>query len=690
MPHLLLELGCEELPASSVANACAALADGLRAGIEERRLGHELSVRTACTPRRLIVGIDGVAAMQSDDVAEKRGPSAKSAYSASGDALPPLTGFCKSLGIDPSAVETRDDYVWARVEIKGRRAHEVLPEILRDAIGAIAFEKTMRWGDGRMRFARPIRWLLFAFDGERVPCEIEGVEAAISSRGHRFDFPEPFEARTFDELCAALRVRRVEPDPDSRRHMIVEGTQKVAQGEAVLDNSLVDENTFLTEWPTPIRGEFHEQFIRLPEPVLITAMAKHERFFPIRDASGELDRGFVSVTNSGDESQVRRGNEWVLNARFNDALFFFDEDSRSTLAQFLEKSASILFQERLGTIRQRANRISSLAGVIAEESGMNAADREVAASAGLLCKADLSTGLVSELPSLQGTIGGEYAKRDGLRPQVCNAIARHYDPDFSAGGDGGGIAAIVMCADQADRLAGYLGIGESPKGSSDPYALRRAVTMLIDAQMANGALTGSVHNWLRWARAGYDNQAITLDADEKIVDRFEAILLGRYSALFEDLPHDALESAWTARSDQNCREFVSRARAVAALSCDIDFVRTARRPNNIVAAAIKSGDAIADANSTDLLTHEAEQALVSALSQSSSEFDKLNASGDYTGLADRLRALKAPIDAVFDAVMVMDENPAIRAQRLSLMRRVANYFRYLGDFSKIVIEGEST
>jgi glycyl-tRNA synthetase beta chain len=265
----------------------------------------------------------------------------------------------------------------------------------------------MRWGSNRMRFARPIRWILAAFDGAVVPFEVETVQSTLTSQGHRFYWPELFEAKTLQELTEGLRQRTVEPDPEVRRERIRSGAALVAHGTPLLTEALVDENVYLTEWPQPIEGEFKPEFLELPRPVLITAMAKHEKMFPVQDEKGQLTNRFVFIRNSGEDATVRVGNQWVLNARFNDARFFYTEDRKRTMEQFLEKTSTIVFQEKLGNVRQRADRLSKLAEKLSEVTGGDKDEQVLARTAGLYCKADLATGLVSELPSLQGVIGSE-------------------------------------------------------------------------------------------------------------------------------------------------------------------------------------------------------------------------------------------------------------------------------------------
>lgn len=694
MPHLVLEVGCEELPAHSVRRAVESLASSLMNGLRESKLIHEdFELRTACTPRRLIVGVDGVLIKQADETIEKRGPSKQAAFDSDGKPTKALEGFCRSNGADMSAVEVRDNYVWIRTDAKGRTAHEVLSEVLTQAIQSIPFDKTMRWGSGRMRFARPIRWILAVFDRSVVPFQIETVESGNHSYGHRFLCPDPFEAHSFSELIDSLRDRFVESEPAKREAQIRKEAAERSENKAILSDSLVEENVFLTEWPHAIAGSFREEFLILPRPVLVTAMAKHERFFPIEDETGDITNRFISIMNAGDEGVVRRGNEWVLNARFNDALFFYQEDSRVSLEQFLAKTERILFQEKLGSIRQRADRIASLAKRIAEQANLSQEEVKWCIEAGRLCKADLSTGLVSELPSLQGHVGGEYARKEKYPDAICDGIANHYDPDFSPSNSHQSVALVVMCADQSDRLAGYLGVGEAPKGSSDPYALRKAVTMLVHAQLDWNAPMAAIHDWIESAAELYREQGFSIDPNAQIIERFDAILEGRYESMLSEIRYDAREAVWSANHRQPSKQFLERAKAVAELASDIAFVRTARRPINIVSSA-KSKRIEFDENKglgaidASMFEHDAEKKLLEAARAVEPKVSALVESANYHPVAATLRELSIPIDTYFDSVMVMTDDEAKRRNRLEMLAGIAHLFLSLGDFSKIVIEGE--
>jgi glycyl-tRNA synthetase beta chain len=429
----------------------------------------------------------------------------------------------------------------------------------------------------------------------------------------------------------------------------------------------------------PLSGKFKGEFLGLPRVVLETAMAKHEKFFPVLNASGEITDEFISITNGGEPDTVRQGNEWVLNARFNDAKFFFDEDRRKTLAEFLDRCESIVFQEKLGTIRQRAGRLKWLAGLIAKETSVDSTFVGNSETAAELCKADLATGLVSELPSLQGKIGAEYARFEKLSEEICKGIGDHYELGGSEIGD------ILAFADQADRLAGFLGIGEAPTGSSDPYALRRAATMLIEFQRARPNCSQSIRGWIKCARDCYRDQGISLNGEEESNRLFLELLRSRYDAVFSEIPYDALDAAWSAACDEPVAKFSARAELLAKLSGDVEFVRTAKRPANIVEAAQKKGLRVNASPDSANLVEQEEKELFQAAAEARA---KLSKPMDLVSEVEILRSLKKPIDDLFDKVMVMVDDENVRSNRLALLRDVDALFRRIGDFSRIVIEGD--
>jgi len=670
MLNLLFELGCEEMPASAVAQAEADLLGEIESRITAAGLNLN-SIRSFATPRRLIVGVDGIADRQEDREEEARGPRAGAAFDANGAPTKALEGFCRGQGISASDVFTKDDYVWFKRSIPGRAAIEVLAEIIPDAVKALKFEKTMRWGTEKARFVRPIRWILAKLDSQIIPFEIYGVSTGAKSFGHRFMSPGSFEPESWEDHVALLRENFVEPDSEVRREKIVAGAYSASTGIPDLTEDLVEENTYLTEWPTAHEGSFSHEFMNLPEPVLVTAMAKHERFFPVRDQSGKITNKFISIRNNGDENLVRKGNEWVLNARFNDARFFYLEDQKKSLADFLAATEQMLFQDKLGTVRQRADRLANLTAAVNLALGAPESEAIEAKQAGLYAKADLSCGLVSELSSLQGVIGGEYARREGMSEIVAMAIAGQYKlPKAATEKNRLGIALLI--ADQLDKLAGFLGLGLIPKGSSDPFGLRRAATMVIQAAWLLDQPVDFAP-LLDQAFAEYSVQGVELDskgAQSAISDLF----IGRYEATIDNVDHDVHDAAvaggeWSRLSSPTVYanrvkmlgEFKKRPVAVQTFTRPLNILNSARQKNHIDAGGVVVAG--------DLGTSPA-KALLDAVRQ-----------------MKELDQLEKPIHEFFESTMVMDEDPKVRNANLQLLVLVEEKLLGAGDFTKLVFEG---
>lgn len=671
MPELLFELGCEELPAAAFPSAYRQLREQISNRLEEAGLGG--TGEAFGTPRRLIARFSDVFAQQEDRSETVRGPGIKAAFAEDGSPTQALLGFCRGQGVSPDAVRREGEHVWAEKHVAGRPAIEVLAEILPQAVRAVSFDKTMRWGTSRMRFARPIRWMLALLDGEVIDFEIEGVRSGAKTYGHRFYSPGPIPVSTFEEFESGLRERKVEIRPEKRHAVIIEGVQRLA-GDHELVPSLVAENVHLTEWPTAILGEFNPSFLVLPDPVLVTAMAKHERFFPVRDAAGKLTNQFVSIRNSGEDDAVRKGNEWVLNARFNDALFFFEDDKKYTLDEFLSRTDRMSFHEKLGTIRQRAERLEKLAVQVAAWAG---ADAEKLSRAAKYCKADLACGLVGELPSLQGVIGGEYALREGFDQEVAEAIAGHYSNTQKRG-----LSQLLLITDQIDRLVGYIGAGIVPSGSSDPYALRRAASLITSGVVQWSRPLSSLDPLIRMSHHLYKLQEVELN-NSNWHQALSDVLATRYEDVLDIRPElvaatviDPLDP-FSVKFRLDCLRFAR---------LDAPLVQAAIRPINIVRSAQEKGIQIpkrlhfAEINDRNLDSAEGV-----ALKDASNVLENPNLTS--AELVESIRGLVNPINAFFDKTMVMVDDETVRGERLGLLKLLSDHLLRAGDFTKIVMDG---
>ena len=688
MPEFLLEVGCEELPASFVEKAYTDLQEALCKELTE--LGLCGGGAQACgTPRRLIVSFPDIKARQEDSTKEQRGPSLQAAFDANGEPTKALLGFCKSQGVEPSDLRRDEQYVWVTKHIAGRPTPEILAEILPRIILGLSFEKSMRWGASRARFARPIRWILAAFGGKAVEFDVEGVHSALISYGHRFYAPDPFEARSLSALESELKNRFVEIRAEARKASIIAQVNKIANGATDGYDDLLDENTFLTEWPTAIVGSFPESYLELPEPVLVTAMAKHERMFPVRGADGKLTNQFVFIRNSGEDETVRKGCEWVLGARFNDARFFYEQDQKLTMDDFLAKTEGIVFQAQLGSVRQRADRLANLAAKIAEYTGGSAEEIELARKAGLYAKADLATGLVSELSSLQGVIGGEYASREGFNSDVSFAIANQYrllsfvhpEKDVSQR-----VSVILQVADNLDKLGGYLGLGLTPTGSSDPFGLRKSVTWLI-AYRNLIEWRASFAQMLGWAVGEYGKQGFVLK-QESALEALSEVFAGRYPVLWARQGERRPFEAALGRGEINLMttpDLVEFKLQCLEQFSDPSDIQTATRPINIVTSAVAKGENFGDLDSVDVkkLNSKEGSALYEALIASQVVVTRAESQRDHIQLASTLKTLLPEIHAFFERTMVMSNDPEERFQRLSLAHGVALQLLVAGDFTKL-------
>ncbi|MHB8637368.1 MAG: glycine--tRNA ligase subunit beta [Fimbriimonadaceae bacterium] len=714
MPELLLEVGCEELPATFVRKAYTELQARIGHGLAEL-YGRNFDGQAAGTPRRLIVDFADLPARQPDTTKDVRGPALKAAYDGDGNPTQALLGFCRSNGVEPTLLRRDEQYVWLTKQIVGRPTSQLLGEVLPEAIKGLSFDKSMRWGAGRLRFARPIRWILAAYDGEPIAFEIEGVVSGLKSRGHRFYAPDEFSARTLSELVEGLRERLVEVDVDRRIACIVEQAKSVTAGAPQLPDDLVDENAFLTEWPTAVAGEFRAEHLHLPGPVLTTAMAKHEKMFPVRDVDGKLVNRFIFIRNSGVDATVRKGAEWVLNARLDDAQFFFKEDAKHDLDYFLEKTSGIVFQEKLGTVRERANRLETLSASCALhgyiDPQQNRVEQVLAAQAGKYAKADLSTGLVGDMASLQGIVGAEYANRQGFPEPVCWAIASQYDHAKNLGPDceGGRVASYVAVADQVDKLAGFLGLGLVPTGSSDPYGLRRATQVLVDIALAwPHANIWQFDLLLGQAVDGYGTEHALNKV--KAVEALKELFLARYTVHFAGVRHDMIAAATTddVASPQLIRNRLNVLKIVAE---DAAFVQAAVRPINLVEAEKRKGwkpGPTELANTESFFYASALPLAVKANADGApqlaavcddfvkklyeldraKEFNSEVVAQARVELTQPMKVLQGAVNSFLDTTLVNDKDPVVRNARLQFLDHVACRLKALaGDLTKLVTDG---
>jgi glycyl-tRNA synthetase beta chain len=720
MPLLVVEIGTEEMPAGAVASALKQFETAVQAGLEQARIPAG-ALRTLGTPRRLILLAEGVPTEQPDLEKEVRGPAKNIAFNADGTPTGAAQGFARKLGLSPSdLIEVDVDgtaYAAARVTEKGGPSETVIGPILEHALKGLSFPKTMRWGDGSSKFVRPVRWLFAMLDDRTVPFSFGGHHSGNKSRGHRFLSPQEFTVAHASQLLPELEQRSVMPDPEQRRQTIMRQADALAAsvgGRIPWDEELLEENVWLVETPTALLGRFQARYLELPRPVLVTAMKKHQRFFPVEDENGTLVNAFIAI-RSGNQDHleiVTAGNERVLEARFADASHFLENDRRTTLEQCADQLGRLIFQEKLGTMLQKRHRLEALIPAVASAAGLDAAATAKAVRAARLCKADLVTNMVIELPALQGVIGREYALAQNEDPEVAQAIAEHYLPK-SAGGPPPVtvLGTLLAVADRIDTLVGYVGLGILPSGSSDPYGLRRAAHGIVQ-MLATHETMPSLEELQEMALQAYASvNQLALDRDA-LRDNLHTLFEQRLQALLEDrgIRYDMVAAALSGGMLHHTLVISAarRAECLQTLLDDKDFWRTvqaAARVSNILKSSEKGtprtvrpdiGELHSVQRSLSLLEHEvrqidtsrfvepSERALYDAAYIALPEVARNAAAIDFPAVYSVLTRLNAPVDSFFDAVMVMADDPEIRANRLALLRTVDALYRTLADFTRIV------
>jgi glycyl-tRNA synthetase beta chain len=683
--ELLFEIGTEEVPSGYIPPAMEDLKTVAGRLLQEQRLRFS-SIRTLATPRRLAVVVEGLAERQADARREVVGPTKAVAFDAEGKPTRAAEGFARAQGVPVDRLEVRaldrGEYVVAVQEEKGAPTPEVLLALLPKLITSLSFPKFMRWGEGTFRFVRPIRWLLCIYGGKVVPVAIEGLKADAKTYGHRFLSPRGVRVRGFQDYLEKLEEKFVIVDPGRRRELVRKLATEAAaavKGQAVLDDELVETVTHLVEFPTVICGSFKREYLELPREVIITPMRKHQRYFPVVDAGGNLLPHFVAISNmrAKDMELIRQGNERVLRARLNDAEFFYRDDRKLPLAERVPHLTHLIFQEKLGTMHDKVQRIGRLAVRIADR--VDPACRAIAERAAFLCKADLVTTMVKEFPNLQGIMGREYARLSGEPAEVCRAIEEHYLPRFA--GDTlaqSNAGAVVGLADRLDSIVGCFGVGLMPTGSEDPYALRRAaqgVVQTILHRNFRAPLSEMVEDARKGFGAGLNQNA------EKVRRDVLDFLRGRTQAVLADrgLPADVVESALSAGSE-DLVDAAGRAEALAVMRREADFGELSVAFKRVVGIVPKGFGRPVD---LARLVEGAERALHAQVAALESEVEALVAAQDYLGALQRIAALKPMVDMFFEEVLVIGPDEGLTQNRFALLKAVWDLFARIADFTKL-------
>ena len=682
--ELFLEIGTEEIPAGFLPKAMADIESLMRKELESSRLSFG-EIKTLATPRRMVLYVAGLPTLQPDAEITAMGPAKNIAYGADGKPSKAAEGFARGQGVEVTSLQLvstdKGEYVAAVRKETGRPVHELLAEILPRLIGNIPFKKSMRWGDFDVRFARPIHWIVALFDGTVVPFSFGPIESGTVSRGHRFMGNTTFPVSSFKQYLDECERHFVIPDPEKRKEIIrreIHRVAKTAGGQLLPDEGLLDEVTYLCEYPSAVHGTFSPDFLKVPKEVLITSMRSHQRYFSVVDDGGKLLNCFITINNtlSEDPTVVVKGNERVLRARLSDARFFFEEDQKIRLEERVDALKSVVYQQKLGTSFEKMERFRTLAEGLADQ--LNPGVKAKVSRAAFLCKADLVSGMVGEFPEVHGIMGREYALLQGESQDVAAAIAEHYLPT-QAGGDlpASDIGAFVSIADKLDTICGCFGVGLIPTGSADPYALRRSalgiINIILDREYKL-SLAAMIDSALTLLKPKLTRPAAEVKSD--LIDFFR----GRFVNLLADrYPGDAVDAAVAVGCD-DLVDTVERIGALAAFKSRPDFAELAvtfKRVGNIVKEGV---DAKIDQN---LFEVPAENALATAVDYVTRSVAAATGVRDYVAALTEIASLRGDVDQFFDKVMVMAEDEQVRSNRLALLTSIARLFAGIADFGRV-------
>ncbi|RWT73145.1 glycine--tRNA ligase subunit beta [Aeromonas caviae] len=684
----LVEIGTAELPPKALRSLAEAFADNFKAELTKADLAFG-DVEWFASPRRLALKVSELAGEQPSKSVEKRGPAVAQAFDAEGKPTKAAEGWARGNGITVEQAERlvtdKGEWLVHTAKVEGRPAVDLLGELVSQALAKLPIPKMMRWGDKTIQFVRPVFTVTLLLDGELVPAHILGIDSARTIRGHRFMGESEFTIDNASQYPQILQERgMVIADFMARKAKIkadVEAAAAAFGGVADLDDALLEEVTALVEWPVVLTANFEEKFLAVPAEALVHTMKGDQKYFPVYDKHGKLLPKFIFVTNieSKDPSQIISGNEKVVRPRLSDAEFFFKTDLKQTLASRLPRLETVLFQQQLGTVKAKVERIETVAGFIAERiSGGDSAVVTQARRAGLLSKCDLMTNMVGEFTDTQGVMGMHYARHDGEDEAVAVALNEQYMPRFA--GDAlpsGLVACAVALADKFDTLAGIFGIGMLPKGDKDPFALRRAAIgalRIMTEKQLDLDLVELVEEAVRVYGDKLTNKTVVTD----VVD----FMLGRFRAAYQDEGIGAdVVLAVLARRPTRPLDFDRRVKAVShfrTLDAALALAAANKRVSNILA---KVEVPLPTTVKPELLVDAAEKALATQVAELQAELAPLFAAGDYQAALTRLAALQGPVDTFFNEVMVMADDEALKANRLALLNNLRNLFLQVADIS---------
>ena len=678
---LLFEIGAEEIPAGFMPNILGQLKQLAETKLNDAHLPFE-SIETYGTPRRLALIVKGLADTSAEISERHKGPSASIAYDADGNATKAAIGFARGKGLDVADLVVEDGYIYAETKTAGVPAKDIVTDMLPQLITGLNFPKSMHWGNLDAKFVRPVRWLVALLDEEVIPVEFATVKSGNVTRGHRFLGADEITIKNAASYVDTLKENFVMVDQDARRELISKQLHDIAASKnasIVWDDDLLEEINYLVEWPTALCGGFEESYLALPDAAIITPMKDHQRYFPLVDQDGKLLPMFLTVRNGSDHSieVVQAGNERVLRARLDDAKFFFNEDRKKPLIDRQDGLTKIVFQEGLGNLADKTERLLKLGRVFGEECGLHEDEAVVLERATELAKTDLTTGMVTEFTELQGVMGKEYALLDGESPEVAEAIFEQYLPRFAGDvlpqTEAGKVLSII---DKVDNIVATFSRGLIPTGSQDPYALRRQTIGILNI------LLGSEWNIsLRPIfKASMELLNVAADKQEELLNQVEEFFTLRLKNIFLDreVPHHVIDLLLS-NNELSVADAEGLVNALLANRIDenVELVQAYTRMYNLVKDVEYTGV------NSDLLKEDAEKALFEAASKASEASLAAWEANDYTAVVAVPATLVPAINKFFEDVMVMDKDEAIKANRLQLVRLAYSVMAIIGDISAL-------
>lgn len=679
----LFELGCEELPSGAVWSLAEALVLSVKAALEKAGINYQ-SIKPFAAPRRLAFLLEGVDGEQPVQQVTRRGPAVIAAFDAQGKPTPALLGFCKSCSVDVNQLtrQQTDKGEWLVYEnrVAGVKTTDLLPSIITQAVNSLPIAKPMRWGSGDAEFARPVHWLVMLWNDEVIPCELLGVTSGRISYGHRFHHPKPVTINHPRDYETSLEKAQVIADFAKRRQTICQQVNALAEqsaASAIMPETLIDEVTSIVEWPQALKAGFRAHFLEVPSEALIASMQSHQKCFALQDKTGQLLPYFITVSNlqSKNAAQVIAGNEKVMHARLSDAEFFFEQDKKDPLSHHIAATAKVVFQAKLGTLLDKAMRVSELMSTLTEPLKL---DLKQAQRSAELSKCDLMTGMVGEFPELQGLMGYYYARHDKEDEAVAIALNEQYLPRFAADVlPVSNLGLALSLADRLDTLVGIFMIGQKPTGVKDPFKLRRHALAVLRLLISTPAKINLQH-MLTQTFAHYKGllnpaQATIDEINDFIMDRLQAYYQSQGISSDIVLAVRSCQQSWLYDFDRRIKAlavFVKRPEAIVlSAAC--------KRVNNLLQQEAIAAETLNDA----LLTESAEIALFTHMNVVKQQLTAACEQGDYGSILDDLASLREPVDAFFDKVMVMVDDPLIKHNRLALLARLQSMLQSVADIS---------